>query len=66
MSGPVPRSVGLSAPAFSLLADLLRSRSGLVIGPDKLYLLETRLPILRRGGMRDLAALALPLGSPRA
>jgi len=58
-------SVGLSAPAFGLLADLLKSRSGLVIGPDKLYLLETRLgPILRREGMRDLAALAARLGSP--
>jgi len=58
-------SVGLSAPAFGLLADLLKSRSGLVIGPDKLYLLETRLgPILRREGMRDLTALAARLGSP--
>ena len=52
-------SGGLSAAAFGVLADLLKSRSGLVIGPDKLYLLETRLgPILRRDGMRDLEALA--------
>jgi len=60
-------SAGLSAPAFGLLADLLKSRSGLVIGPDKLYLLETRLgPILRREGMRDLAALAARLSGPGA
>jgi chemotaxis protein methyltransferase CheR len=49
----------LSPAAFDTLAGLLKSRSGLVIGPDKLYLLETRLaPILRRAGLRDLAALA--------
>jgi len=60
-------SGGLSPPAFGLLADLLKSRSGLVIGPDKLYLLETRLgPILRREGMRDLAALAARLSSSGA
>ena len=40
----------LSAAAFETFAALLKSRSGLVIGPDKLYLLETRLaPILKRG-----------------
>ena len=60
-------SVGLSAPAFGALSDLLKSRSGLLIGPDKLYLLETRLgPILRREGIPDLAALARRLGGPGA
>jgi chemotaxis protein methyltransferase CheR len=49
----------LSPAGFETLAGLLKSRSGLVIGPDKLYLLETRLaPILRRDGLPDLAALA--------
>ena len=49
----------LSPAGFETLAGLLKSRSGLVIGPDKLYLLETRLaPILRRDGLRDLATLA--------
>lgn len=43
---------------FAFLADLLKNRSGLVIGPDKLYLLETRLAsILRERGFKDLSAL---------
>ncbi len=42
-----------------MIADLIRSRSGLVLGPDKLYLVETRLAsLLRREGLNDLAALA--------
>src|SRR5262249_16474779 len=52
-------SQALSPAAFQTFATLLKSRSGLVIGPDKLYLLETRLaPILKREAMRDLTALA--------
>ena len=48
-------STAISAAAFGFLADLLRSRSGLVIGQDKIYLLETRLaPILKREKLRDL------------
>ncbi|MGA3400143.1 MAG: protein-glutamate O-methyltransferase CheR [Acetobacteraceae bacterium] len=48
-------NTALAAAAFSFLADLLRSRSGLVIGQDKIYLLETRLaPILKREKLRDL------------
>jgi chemotaxis protein methyltransferase CheR len=48
-------SAALSAAAFGTLAELLKSRSGLVIGPDKTYLLETRLaPILKREKLRDL------------
>lgn len=58
-------SATLAANAFQILADLLRSRSGLAIGPDKLYLLETRLaPILRRENLHDLAALAFRLRGP--
>ena len=42
-------SQALSSAAFETFATLLKSRSGLVIGPDKLYLLETRLAsILKR------------------
>jgi chemotaxis protein methyltransferase CheR len=49
----------LPAAAFQTFATLLKNRSGLVIGPDKLYLLETRLaPILKREQLRDLTALA--------
>ena len=52
-------SAALSAAAFGTLAELLKSRSGLVIGPDKTYLLETRLaPILKREKLRDLNDLA--------
>ena len=45
--------------SFAALARLLQTGSGLVIGPDKTYLLETRLaPILKRHSLRDLDALA--------
>ena len=53
--------------AFTAIAEVLKARSGLVIGPDKLYLLETRLaPILKRDGLRDLSALSARMrpGSP--
>jgi len=50
---------------FGALAALLKSRSGLVIGPDKLYLLEVRLaPIVKAEGLRDLDALADRLRRP--
>ncbi len=50
--------------ALGFLADLLHRRSGLVIGEEKLYLLETRLaPLLRRAALRDLDALADYLSS---
>ena len=45
--------------AFDIIATCLRNGSGLVIGPDKMYLLEARLSrILRQQGLRDLDALA--------
>ncbi len=48
--------------AYAALADMLRARSGLILGPDKLYLLETRLgALLRREGLRDLADLVAHL-----
>jgi chemotaxis protein methyltransferase CheR len=60
-------SQALSSAAFQTFATLLKSRSGLVIGPDKLYLLETRLAsILKRERLRDLAALAERLRAPGA
>jgi chemotaxis protein methyltransferase CheR len=52
-------SNAISAAAFNFLAELLKSRSGLVIGQDKIYLLETRLaPILKREKLGDLNDLA--------
>ena len=44
---------------FAPIAAMLKARSGLVLGPDKVYLLETRLAaLIAREGVRDLAALA--------
>ena len=61
MSPPLAPSV------FDTFASLLKTRSGLVIGPDKSYLLETRLgPMLRREKLPDLAALAARLRGPGA
>jgi chemotaxis protein methyltransferase CheR len=52
-------SNAISTAAFNFLAELLKSRSGLVIGQDKIYLLETRLaPILKREKLGDLNDLA--------
>ena len=49
----------LSDAGFANLAGFLKARSGLALGPDKTYLLETRLePLLRRHGLHDLSALA--------
>jgi chemotaxis protein methyltransferase CheR len=58
-------SQALSVAAFDTFAALLKSRAGLVIGTDKLYLLETRLAsILKREKLRDLATLAEQLRKP--
>ncbi|MBV9522234.1 MAG: protein-glutamate O-methyltransferase [Alphaproteobacteria bacterium] len=47
---------------FELLSVLLKERSGLVLTPDKAYLLESRLlPIARRWNRRSLAELASDL-----
>jgi chemotaxis protein methyltransferase CheR len=57
----------MTPQSFQTLATLLRNGSGLVIGPDKLYLLETRLtPLLRTHQIADLDALATKLrtGAP--
>jgi chemotaxis protein methyltransferase CheR len=49
----------MTPQSFETLASLLRKGSGLTIGPDKLYLLETRLtPLLRAYALADLDALA--------
>jgi chemotaxis protein methyltransferase CheR len=51
--------------AFPVIAAMLHARSGLVVGPDKLYLLESRLrPIMTRDGLRGLPELAAALQRP--
>ncbi len=56
-----------SNASFAILAGLLKTRSGLTIGQDKIYLLETRLTVLmRREKLADLNALAERLGRPGA
>jgi chemotaxis protein methyltransferase CheR len=56
-----------TAASFATLAGLLKSRSGLIIGQDKIYLLETRLTLLlRREKLEDLNALAARLAHPGA
>lgn len=55
----------LTAASFDTLAGLLKSNSGLVIGRDKIYLLETRLArIVKREKLADLNQLADRLRHP--
>ena len=57
----------MNAESFSYIANLVKGRSGLVLTPDKGYMLETRLaPLLKREGLASLDALALKLRDPRA
>jgi chemotaxis protein methyltransferase CheR len=52
----------LSAADFDLLSTTLRTRSGLVLTPDKSYLLESRLtPIARKRGQSSIGELAAEL-----
>jgi chemotaxis protein methyltransferase CheR len=48
----------ITSQDFDLLSTMLRSRSGLVLTPDKTYLLESRLtPLARKRGMNALGEL---------
>ena len=52
------------AATFQVFATLLKAQSGLSIGPEKQYLLESRLaPILKQEGLPNLPALAQRLRS---
>jgi chemotaxis protein methyltransferase CheR len=52
---------------YDYLRDVLKSRSGLVLGADKHYLVESRLlPVVRKAGLADLAALVQQLKRPDA
>ncbi|GAB6053283.1 chemotaxis protein CheR [Magnetospira thiophila] len=43
---------------FQFIADLLKKKSGQVLGPDKVYLVESRLlPVARKRGLKDLEEL---------
>ena len=71
MINPATKSPAIAAPlsgaAFATLATLLKTRSGLIVGQDKIYLLETRLVnILRKEKLADLNALAERLNRPGA
>lgn len=49
----------MNASDFAFVAGLLKDRSGLIITPDKLYLLEARLtPIARKHGLDNIDRLA--------
>jgi chemotaxis protein methyltransferase CheR len=52
---------------YDYLRNLLKSRSGLVLGADKHYLVESRLlPVVRKAGLGDLSGLVLKLKSANA
>lgn len=51
---------------FELFADLVKKRSGLVLTPEKAYLLESRLqPVARKFNLKDLEELANSLRTKR-
>ena len=51
------------SPEFAFFQKFLKDRSGLVLTPDKQYLLESRLmPVARKAGIASLADLAAKLG----
>jgi chemotaxis protein methyltransferase CheR len=53
--------------SFAIISGLVKVRSGIVLTPDKTYMLETRLaPLLKRDGLNSLDALALRLRDSRA
>jgi len=52
---------------YDYLRNLLKTRSGLMLGADKNYLVESRLlPVVRKAGLNDLAGLVLKLKSTNA
>lgn len=55
----------MTSADFAFIAAFLKERSGLIITPDKMYLLETRLTsILRDNGLKDLPGLVEMLRQP--
>ncbi len=59
-SGSQPPPV--SRADFAMIAELVRARSGIVLGLDKAYLVESRLePVVRARRLKDLAELSMKL-----
>jgi chemotaxis protein methyltransferase CheR len=57
----------MNAEGFAAIAALIKARSGIVLTPDKEYMLETRLaPLLKQHGIASLDLLAVKLRDPRA
>jgi chemotaxis protein methyltransferase CheR len=57
----------MNAEGFASIAALVKARSGIVLTPDKEYMLETRLaPLMKQAAIPTLDALALKLRDPRA
>jgi chemotaxis protein methyltransferase CheR len=57
----------MTPDSFNFLANLVKTRSGIVLTADKGYMLETRLgTMLRREGIASLDALAMRLRAPRS
>ena len=55
----------MTTEEFTYLVRMLKERSGLMIGPDKAYLVENRLvPVARRHGVDSLEALIARLREP--
>lgn len=52
---------------FTTISDLLKRRSGLILPPEKAYLLDSRLrPVMRKHALPDISAVAAALASQDA
>lgn len=62
METPAPTPTTLQPQTYEYLRDLLKRTSGLMITPEKVYLLQSRLlPIARRRGMQNLDQMVASL-----
>lgn len=52
----------MTTAAFTTISELLKRRSGLILPPEKAYLLESRLrPVMRKHALPDISAVAAAL-----